>query len=248
MIDKKKILVFVLCFLTSALSRAEIYTNKDYNFSLDIPQGFTIEKIREDKEVGNAFFAVMKGNEKDAVITIMPVRQAGTYKASYNDFRKYLLSHGNIILEEHPFYDLVRQDIAFVSNGNTYEKTYMKANSYIMVDANFPLSPDAKYLISTFDNHRTWRGDWWRFNSNCHWLIRFLFFSLIVLFGMLSRGRKYSWVFVCLSALMFAIEFVCLWQSKTVLAIVFSVTFIVWLIMLSQNKKLMWLTDSIFGN
>ena len=246
MISMKKIIVFVFCLFATTLLKAEIYTNDDYNFSVDIPQCMSIEKIREDKKVGSALFAVMKDNE--AVITIMSIRQEGMYKVSYNEYRKFLISQGNIILEEKPFYDLVRYEIAYVSSDNYYEKTFMKANSYITIGADFPLSLDAKQLISTFDNHRTWRSDWWRFHSNCPWYVRFLFFTLIVLFGLLSRGRKYSWVFVCLSVLMFAAEFVCLWHSKAVLAIVFSVTFVVWLVMLSQNKKLMWLVDSIFGN
>ena len=171
---------------------------------------------------------------------------------NYKMMRKAVLQSDSTtqIVYEPPFYDLLRQELAYTytgSKGDTvYEVLKLKANSYITIRSFWPPSEQAQTVISSFDNHTTFRGNLVRMRQNAGGIVMTIFLSLLAFAGYRARNEHLRWLYILITVLLFALAVLCLWQDFAVMGFVLGLSLLIWCFFFSHNKVLMWIIDSIF--
>ena len=169
----------------------------------------------------------------------------------YRKMRKNLLKNNDsiTIINEQPFYNLLRQDIQYTcpSKGSEiYSKVLLKASSYIRITCFYPLSEEAQQLLDTFDNQTTFRGNLARVKQNAGGIVMCIYLSLLCFVGYRARNKELRWLYILISLILFALPVLCIWQDTQVMLFVLAIVLCMWLFFFSHNKFLIWLINSIF--
>lgn len=242
--------IISLVYFVGSMLANDIFRSEKYHFSFAIPEGCQIsEDIANDKEAG---YWVFQKADKQMVAYISYNNQYEEGRAlDYRKMRNIIRKNDTCeIIEEEPFYNLLRQDFAYLRtypNGSrSYIKTFIKVSSYITITCPYPLSPESQELIAGFNNEPSFRGNLRRVQQNAGSIIICIYLTLLCVFGYKSRGEKRSWLYILFSILLIAITTLCLWQDKIVMAFIIGVSLLIWTFFISHNKTLMWIVNSIF--
>lgn len=246
-----KRLTFVMLFTLAlwAQTRAEIYKNEYCKLSFDVPEGcylfefspasdsasFLIVNLKDDSDVAKINFERI--HDKDKVM-------------SYKKLYKSLKGEDNcIILHKSPWYDMLRNDVEGYYDGEKklYFHYWVKAKSVVALYSPYPLSVEAEHVITSLDNHPTFRGKLSLMRQNAGSILMSVFLTLVAFLGYRSRGNEYSILYILGSIVLMALGALFLWQDMAVMCFVLGILIVVWSFFFSHNKWLMWIIDSIFG-
>lgn len=249
----KRILLLIICIamLIGSMCADEIFRNEQYHFSFTVPEGCCVyENIAADKE---AAYYVYRSSDRQLMAYIYYHNDYQKDKAQdYKKMRDIIRKNDTCtLIEERPFYDLLRQQFAYLrtypDGSRSYIKTLIKVSSYITITCLYPLVNESRQVLETFDNEPSFRGNLRRVLQNAGSISICIYLTLLCLFGYNSRGNKGNWIYILLSILLLVIAVCCLWQDKIVMAFILAISLIIWAFFASHNKALMWLIDSIFG-
>ena len=241
--------LFIVAFFVGTTASNEIFQSDKCHFSFIIPEGCQVsEEVSNDKN----YYWVYRTYDKQLVAYVSYTNhyeegKALDYKLMRNIIRK---NDTCTIVEEKPFYDLLRQDFAYLrtypDGSKDYIRTLIKVSSYITITCPYPLSQESQKLVTGFDNQPSFRGNLRRAQQNAGSITICIFLTLLCFLGYNSRGNRNSWLYILLSSLLIAIAVFCLWQDKVVMAFIIGLSIIIWSFFFSHNKTLMWLIESIF--
>lgn len=242
--------LFLITFIVVTIVANEVFESEKCHFSFIIPEGCLVsEEVSNDKNVN---YWVYRKYDNQLVANVSYTNhyekdRALDYKLMRNIIRKNDTCE---IVEEKPFYDLLRQDFTYLrtypDGRKDYIKTLIKVSSYITITCPYPLSQESQTLVDGFDNQPSFRGNLRRAQQNAGSIIICVYLTLLCILGYKSRGDKNSWLYFLLSTMLIAIAIFCLWQNKAVMAFIIGISLIIWGFFFSHNKTLMWIIDSIF--
>ncbi len=249
----RRFLLFLSFFATLLCFAEETYTNDTCRFTFVLPDSCHVIPYKASNNYSS--FLVFNSDALTSVAYIMhyDVYQKGK-AISYRKMKKSLLETDStaIIINERPFYDLLRHEITCLStlgenNDTVYEQFVFKASSYDVIRCPYPLSNDSKRVLETFDNKLTFKGKLSHLRQNAGTLLMTIYLTLLCFVGYNARGKEKRWLYIVASVLLLVLPIICLWQDMYVLAFVEGVSLLLWGLFFSHNKYLIWIIKAIFG-
>ena len=247
--DMKKInFLIVLALFAWAHAEAKLYHNESCKLSFDVPEGCRLFEFNSTTD--SASFVIKNQKNNADIIQINFERIHNEDKVlSYKKLHKNLKHEENcMILHERPWYDMLRSEVDgyYDEEKKLYFHYWLKAKSMVTLWAPYPLSENAEQVITSLDNHSTFRGKLSLMRQNAGPIIMCIILSFICFFGFRSRGDKYSLWYILGSIVLMALCALFLWQDKAVMCFVLGILALIWLFFFSHNKWLIWIIDSIF--
>lgn len=240
--------LFALCIIAHS---EQVYQNDTCRFSFVVPDN--CEVIEELSDENSADINVFDTKNRTYVANIY---YRNTFEKGkildYRKMRKSILENNDSItlINEKPFYDLLRQDLQYISvledGRKIYSKVLIKASSYIRISCYYPLSQEAQQIVDSFDNKTTFRGNLARVKQNAGSILMCIYLSLLCFVGYRARNKELRWLYVLASIILLALPVLCIWNNVQVMLFVVAISLCIWLFFFSHNKLLMWLIDSIF--
>ena len=245
----KKFFLVILFAQLCATTWATQYDNTYCLFSFDLPDTCKVYTILETDSVSQ--YVVY--NEKTGALLVnishyrVPQKKVVRYSTLLKNIKK---QNYNNILHSEPFYNLLRQEIEIIhqtKDGQSYEKILLKAQSTIYITSAYPLSAEAQKVINTFDNHTTFKGNLYRMRSNAGGLVMSIVLTLLLFLGYRSRDYKGKWIYRVCSLVLLGLVALCTFADLSVMCFCLGVCALLWLVMFSHAKWLIWLIDAILG-
>ena len=245
---KKINFLIVLVLFAWAQAEAKPYHNESCKLSFDVPEGCQIFEFNTASD--SASFVIKNQKNSADIIQINFERIRDKNKVmSCKMLHKNLKHEENcIILHERPWYDMLRNEVDgyYDEEKKLYFHYWLKAKSMVTLWAPYPLSENAEQVITSLDNHSTFRGKLSLMRQNAGSILMTIILSLTCFFGFCSRGNEHSFLYILGSIVLMAICALFLWQDIAVMCFVLGILVLIWLFFFSHNKWLIWIIDSIF--
>lgn len=247
-----------LCSILSPL-QARLYTDSLWNYSIDIPEEWTVHKRIPLKDGRYSFFAK---HENGASFTIEAFSK--DFKMTMKDMEGSIRAKDSLFIdiEKPPFYNFLRRNIVCLAqkeNGYYKYNYILRKETYFVitqmsVNDNFQESDE---VLSSLNLHISLKEELRILRTNLGWKWTTLFFVLFPLLAWLSRAyRQYykDWKrgfpqYVCcmiISVLLFAVTFVTLKDNLLFASIVVAVMFLLWLAFYFRLKYIMKFYNAVF--
>lgn len=245
----KKFFLVILIALLYANVWAMQYDNTYCLFSFDLPDTCKVYTFLETDSVSR--YVVYNAKTGKSLVNIFHRRVSKNMVVRYSTLLKNIKKQNDSsILHSEPFYNLLRQEMEIIHqtmDGQSYEKILLKAQSTIHITSAYPLSAEAQRIINTFDNHTTFKGNLYRMRSNAGGLVMSIVLTLLLFLGYRSRDYKGKWIYRVCSLVLFGLVALCTFADLSVMCFCLGVCALLWLVMFSHAKWLIWLIDAILG-